>query len=226
MGALRLTTRRRPSPHLTALLVTLALTCSACRPAPLGSGTEVVAERETGPFAELEVRGDVEVTIELGRDRHRVSVVVDDNLVERMRTKSNGRSLLAGFDGDVRPKVRPRLHVEAPDLVVLRCHGTVDVRVSGMRNARFQVDLREAGSATITGSTKKLKVFINGSGQAHLEGLAIEEALANVSGNGSADIGSPRHLEVELHGSGRVSYGGSPTLEPTIRDRGLLTRRP
>jgi hypothetical protein len=46
-----------------------------------------------------------------------------------------------------------------------------------------------------------------------------------VSGTGSAEIGSPRHLEVELHGSGRVRHGGEPSIESVIRDAGKLERR-
>ena len=204
----------------------LVAALAACRRPPQGSGVEAAAERKTGPFAELEVQGDFEVTVELGRAQHRVSVTADDNLVGLLRTDSNGRRLHVRFDGDVHPRVRPRLRIEAPDLVLVRCIGTVDLHASQVRNARFQLDLRGTGSAMVTGSTQKLKVFIDGAGTASLEALAIEEALVNVSGNGRADVASPRQLEVELHGNAAVSYSGTPRLESTIRDLGKLTRRP
>jgi len=209
-----------------AALLFAAAAFVGCRRPTVGSGVVATAERSPGAFAEVELRGDFDVDIQLGRERHHLTLELDDNLVELAHTETNGRRLIVEFDTAARPKLRPRLRIEAPDLVLVRCIGTVDIRASGVRNARFQIDLRGAGSATAVGSTQKLKVFVDGSGRVHLESLAIEEALVHVSGSGSADIGAPKHLEAELHGTATVTYQGEPTLESTVRDASTLSKRP
>ena len=209
-----------------AALCLFAFAALGCHRKVAGSGKPATDSRTPGPFAELDLNGAFDVRIELGRERHGVAVDADDNLLPFLVTETNGRRLRIAWQGDVAPTSRPRVSVSAPDLVLVRCSGDVDVRVTDVRNARFQIDLNGGGRAEATGSTQKLKVFIVGSGVARLEALAIDEALVHVSGSGQAEIGAPKHLEVELHGTASVSYAGDPVLESTVRDAGTLRKRP
>jgi hypothetical protein len=196
-----------------------------CEGAVAGSGNVKSEARTPGPFSEIEVRGDYEVSIRLQADGHRIAVDGDDNLLPEVRTTTNGKRLLIERARSIRPTRRIGIVIAAPDLTLCRCLGSVAVRVSDVRNARFQVDLDGSGSAEAEGSTENLKVFVNGSGSARLEKLACKRALVNVNGSGSADIASPELLEVEIHGSARVSYGGSPKIEQTVRGSGQLVKR-
>jgi hypothetical protein len=208
-----------------ALLVGLALVLG-CSRNEVGSGNVTSVERDVGPFAELQIVGGFDVVIRLGAPKHVIAFTIDDNLATRVTAENNGRRLVATLDRDAKPTARPQLRVDAPDLVLVRCDGDPNVTLHSVRNARLQLDLKEAGSIRANGSTQKLKVFIDGRGQARLEDLRIEEALVHVSGAGQAHIARPTHLEAELHGSARVTYEGTPTIESVVRDSGVLEPRP
>lgn len=209
-----------------ALAWCTAVLLASCRGRTAGSGVRTTVDRSPGAFAELDLRGDFDVDVALGGERHEVHVSTDANLTEFVRLESNGRRLTISVDAAAAPTQRVALRVVAPDVVLVRCAGNVDVRLRDVRNARLQLDLDGEGSFSAVGSTQKLKVFLKGSGQAHLERLDIQEALVHVSGTGRADIAAPRHLEVELHGSATVTHAGTPVVESTIRDASKLERRP
>ncbi len=126
---------------------------------------------------------------------------------------------------ELAPSRRIHLAIDAPDVALVRSQGAIDLRVTGVHNARLQIDLSGSGHAEASGSTQKLKVYITGSATAHLEKLAIEEALVNVDGSGAVDIAAPNHLEAEIHGSGKISYQGAPVIEQTVRGSGQLVKR-
>ncbi|MBM4359820.1 MAG: DUF2807 domain-containing protein [Deltaproteobacteria bacterium] len=197
-----------------------------CQRPEVGSGHLGTSERAVAPFYELQLQGEFSVTIELGAPRHAVTVEADDNLLANTSTDSNGRRLSVSFGPAARPTVRPHVRIAAPDLVLVRCEGNSTVELRSVHNARLQLDLKDAGEVTAAGSTQKLKVFIDGRGRAHLEALSVDEALVHVNGSGAADIAAPKHLEVELHGSARVTHAGTPVIESVIRDAGGLLRRP
>ncbi len=163
--------------------------------------------------------------VALGGEGHAVSIDADDNLLPELRSESDGKRLAIDAARALKPSRRIHVTVEAPDIALLRCHGSIDARVRGIRDARFQIDLLGSGSVEASGSTQKLKVYLKGSGAAHLEKLAIEEALVDVDGSGSADIAAPKHLEAEIHGSGAVTYEGTPVIEQTVRGAGKLSHR-
>jgi hypothetical protein len=190
-----------------------------------GSGTITKDERQPGPFSEVELRGNLLVAIHLGAAEHSATLEGDDNVIAAVRSKSDGRRLLIEPEGELAPTRRLALTIAAPDLALVRSSGSVDLKLYDVHNARLQIDLTGSGSAKAHGSTQKLKVFVNGSGEVQLEQLDIKEALVHVDGPGSVDIASPEHLEVEIHGSGRVSHAGTPTIEKTLRDQGTLRRR-
>lgn len=217
--------RARRIPRREAVVALLAFV-GACERTRSGSGRSSTEPRIPGRFAEIEAHGDLSLVVSLGGGAHTVTVEVDADLQDAVAVTSNGKRLSIRVDERARPVVRPRITVSAPDVALVRSVGAVDTSIEGVRNARFQLDHAGTGTVTARGATQKLKVFVEGAGVLKLEELTAEEALVHVSGNGSAAIAAPRHLEVELHGRGRVSHAGTPTIESVIRDAGKLERRP
>ncbi len=208
------------------LIAASALLC-ACTTPLRGSGSIAHDVRTPGPFSELEIAGDYQVQIQLGRPSHSLVVDVDDNLVSSLRSVTNGKRLTIDAAHDLRPSRRIKLSIQAPDAALVRLRGSNAVTVTGVANERFQIDVDGGGGTEASGTTEQLKVYVVGSAELKLEKLAVNGgALVNVDGSGSVDVAEPKQLDVEIHGSGRVGYGGAPTItQKVIRGSGQLVKR-
>lgn len=68
-----------------------------------------------------------------------------------------------------------------------------------------------SGEFNLTGETEKLKLSIAGSGEANLKNLAVGDASVSIAGSGDANVQCTGLLDVNIAGSGNVTYYGEPS---------------
>ena len=198
----------------------------ACTPASHnGSGTAAQQQRQTKPFSAIDIVGTYVLDITAGKSSHSVVLHGDDNLLEQVTTKSNGKRLMVRSEGRLSPKLPLRLQLDVPDIKLVRTAGAMTIAVSQLSNARFQLDCDGACTATAKGKTQKLKVYVKGSGRVKMAELFTNEALVTVQGSGQVDVHVGKHLEVLVQGSGKVRYRGKPKIDKTIRGAGQVVPR-
>jgi hypothetical protein len=201
-----------PSLRELSLAAALCASLSACSTPLIGSGTVAHEVRTPGPFSEIEVSGDFDVTVDLGEARHEVAIDADANLVAEIRSVANGKRLVVDTAREVKPSRRVKLAIAAPDTALVRTSGSSAVKVVDVANERFRLELNGSGNVEASGTTAQLHVFLVGSAQVHLEKLAVSGALANVDGSGSVELAEPKLLEAEVRGSGTIRYAGTPKI--------------
>ena len=190
-------------------------------------GNGILAEEARTPtgFERVSVRGAID--IELQQGDFAVAVRIDQNLISRLTTRVDGRTLLVRFEGgnlgDHLPG--PNVSVTLPKLSDVELNGSGRLVASGFEGEEpASVELSGSGELNWSGSTDALDVVLNGSGNLTVTGEA-ERAEYYLAGAGTLDAreltAEAANIEVEGPGSiqatvdGRVdaSVNGSGTIE-------------
>ncbi|MEM1055612.1 MAG: head GIN domain-containing protein [Bacteroidota bacterium] len=209
-----------------------------------GSGTSASrTETADGVRAvELEAPG----TLVVERGAADLVIEGDDNLIERLRVRTDGGTLkIETPDGEsFRPDVplRYRVGIDQLERVEIAGSGRVEAEgsevetldlevagpgeaeVSGVRAERVSVSIAGAGDVTISGQSDRLVVEVAGAGDVDAEDLAAAEAEVSIAGAGDVTLRADKSLDVEIVGSGDVRYYGSPNVSRSIAGSGDIER--
>jgi hypothetical protein len=102
--------------------------------------------------------------------------------------------------------------------------GSGDIEAEGVGGKAFEVRSDGSSDISVRGTTARLTLDLDGSGDADLGELAAEEVSVKVGGSGDADVRAARRLDVDVDGSGDVRYHGDPELTKQIDGSGELSR--
>jgi hypothetical protein len=94
------------------------------------------------------------------------------------------------------------------------------VDADGIAADAFEVRADGSGDVALDGTTGRLVVDIDGSGNADLAALAAREARVSVGGSGDAEVRAAEKLAVSVDGSGGVRYHGDPALTQEVDGSG------
>jgi len=204
---------------LPVALATVALTGCAIE----DDGARVSQTRHVAGFTRIDNPGSVDIRLHVGDDQH-VRVRAGEKVIDDVHTEVRDGTLHVdydhhGFGGD-------DVVVEAsvPRLDGITASGSGDIDVDGIRSDAFEV--RSDGSADIalTGTTDRLEIDLDGSGDANVAGLTAHDARVSVGGSGDASVRADERLDVKLDGSGDVRYSGNPQLTKNLDGSGDLKR--
>lgn len=197
-----------------------------------GSGNLKTEERDFSSFKNLEVSSSFNVYISKG-DFKPVKIEGDDNLLGYIEVKQEGDLLIIkNRDGfNLRGTHELKVYVTAPVFNSITLSGAGDIKsenkisssenlelsLSGAGNIdmdvdvpKFKADISGAGSMYIKGQTKDVDLGVSGVGSAHCFDLMSENASAEVSGVGSADVYASVKLDAQVTGVGSIHYKGNP----------------
>jgi hypothetical protein len=186
-------------------------------------GPQTTQTRDLAAFSRLENEDSVDVRLAVGEPQH-VRVRAGEKVIDDLRTEVRDGTLHIAFDHDGFGGDDVVVEASAPALTAVEASGSGDIDVEGIDADAFQ--LRSDGSADIAlaGTAGRLGVFLDGSGEADLAGLAAREARVVVDGSGDAEVRADDRLEVGVDGSGDVRYHGDPALTQRVDGSGELSR--
>lgn len=78
--------------------------------------------------------------------------------------------------------------------------------------ADAEIAVRGSGSIRLDGQSRRCAFAVQGSGDVVAEEFGCDAAEVEISGSGSVGLPTVAELDVEIHGSGDVTYRGQPTL--------------
>jgi hypothetical protein len=204
---------------LPAAIATVALTgCAIADDCARGSQTRHVAE-----FTRIDNPGSVDVRLHVGERQH-VRVRAGEKVIDDVHTEVHDGTLRVDYDHHGFGGNDVVIEASVPKLDGITASGSGDIDVDGIRADAFEV--RSDGSADIalTGTTDRLKVDLDGSGDANVAGLTAHDARVSVGGSGNASVRADERLDVKLDGSGDVRYSGDPQLTKNLDGSGDLKR--
>jgi Putative auto-transporter adhesin, head GIN domain len=195
---------------LTALVVDRIFFHSSSSPAGTGSGVAATQARSLPPFNGVDLAGENNVVVQVGR-KQSVVVHADSNLLGRVTTRvRSGRLVIGTTPGNLAAKSPMFVTVSLPSLDGLRLRGEGNISVTGIDSPSLTVALPGSGTVEAVGSTTKLDVTIGGEGTALLRRLIARDAKAALSGDGSIMLTATHRLTARVSGSGTILYGGNP----------------
>lgn len=99
--------------------------------------------------------------------------------------------------------------------------GTGNVTVFDIpNNNTFNVKNKGTGDMLLTGETKSLKIYNEGTGEISSFGLNSIHSNIEIIGSGDVKVTCTDVLQVKIEGSGNVFYQGSPDISSDIKGSG------
>ena len=189
-----------------------------------GSGVSATQARDVSAFDSVELAGGNNVVIHVGGQQS-VVVKADDNLLSRVTTRVQSRTLVIGnTPGSLRTKSPMSVAVTVPTLSELTLAGGGNIVVDGIETQSLTVTLSGAGNLTGSGAARSLGVTLSGSGNVWFTGLAARTVHAVLSGSGNIFVTATRSLDASVPGSGTINYAGNPpNVTKSVTGSGAIT---
>jgi hypothetical protein len=195
-----------------------------------GNGVLGEEARTATGFDRVSVRGSLDVELEPGD--FAVAVRIDQNLLSRVATRVDGRSLLVRFDGNLGdhlpgPNVSIRLPLlsdvelngagrlvatgfDGEDPANVELSGSGEVRWSGSTDA-LDVVLNGSGTLTVAGEATRADYYLAGAGTLDAKELTAEAANIEVEGTGNVQATVDGRVDASVNGSGTIELFGDVT---------------
>jgi hypothetical protein len=199
-----------------------------------GSGTLATESYDLADFTELEIGSAFDVEVTRGDD-FAVEVTVDDNVVDKLDVKRDGKKLRIAMQGPhtyvsttqgarVTMPGLDRLDISGASSVTAGegfvSDGALDVQLSGssrLDGSGFQadeatLDISGASKVAMTGSARSADIKLSGASGADLGGFTVGDVEVNMSGSSDAVVNASGTITADLSGSSKLTYLGEPTL--------------
>jgi Putative auto-transporter adhesin, head GIN domain len=189
-----------------------------------GSGVAMTQSRTVPEFTELDAAGAGDVTVRVGGEQA-VAVTADDNLIDRITTEVDGRTLVLGARGSFTTELPVTVQVTVPTLDAVMLTGSGVVTVENVDTEELTVRMPGTGRLVIHGAAGVLDVQLSGSGNVELEDLVARDAVARLSGFGRLHVHATGSLDASVSGTGTIVYSGDPTdVAQHVTGVGAVTR--
>ena len=209
---------------LILLLTSLAAGCHGHFNQVRGSGNRQKQTREVAPFTSISTEGAFEIEI-VSQKPLALEIEGDDNILPLIRTDVSG--------GVLHIKNRPgysvsepiRITISVPNLEGLSSSGAGSMKVTGLKNERFEIDVNGAPAIQISGETNLLKIKANGAGKIDTHRLRAATADVNSNGVSKISVYARDKLDVVVSGPSNVTYEGDPVVKQTVNGPGSVQKK-
>jgi hypothetical protein len=206
----------------TLVLSLLLVGCQWFGGAERGSGSPKTETRQVSAFTQVGLHGALHADITAGAAQA-VEIGGDDNIVPLVTTEVKAQRLDVGTNKRIAPKLELLARIATPALTALSASGSTTIKLHGVASDTFDLDTSGSAQIAASGKTRKLTVTIAGSATIDARELAAEDVSIQVSGSGDVDVTATGVLEVQISGSGRVRYYGTPReLKKSISGSGTV----
>lgn len=176
-----------------------------------GAGDVVTQQRAVAPFERVAVNGSTDVDVRVGGAQS-VAVEAQPNIAELIDTTVHDGRLVVSSHESFTTHRRVMVHVTVPNLAALAIHGSADVTIDAARGPSLDLSTYGSGDIAASGDVERLHYDSSGSGNARLVRLRAREATVRIRGSGDARLHVTETLDVEISGSGDVTYIGAPRV--------------
>jgi Putative auto-transporter adhesin, head GIN domain len=206
-----------------------------------GTGTT----RDIGNFTKLVNKGPVIVYVTQG-DYKPLIVEADSNIVRLIETAVINDTLIVAAKDTIIQSTKPiKVFVTVPKILYAKLSGaggivgqnkftyseplTYEITGAGGIEAELITTnltalLKGAGGIKLKGTVTDEDIKISGAGAFAGDSLAVQNAVVNISGAGSAYVAAEQKLDVTISGTGSVFYRGNPAITKNITGIGVIIK--
>jgi hypothetical protein len=165
--------------------------------------------RTTAPFKSIDLNGPISIEVKAGQ-AHSLTVRGNEKFVREVVTEVVG--------GELRVRVRenekgvttmngdPRIIVTMPELCKFAADGAGETLLNNIRCDRLDVSYRGAGSISIAGKEKSVKLNAQGVGKVDTKALIADDVDVNFQGVGLVTVYAKGRLDANVQGMGELAY--------------------
>lgn len=219
-------------------LTALTITTISCRKerwpyCERAKGDIATETRYPGNFdrIDMDLSGDILLFQNADLTEPVVTIETNENIMDRIETDVTSGTLVIKEDRCIRKLERLDITIKVPDLEAVTLNGSgsittahrftldeIAIDINGSGDVNFETDATSmdisidgSGDMDLDGTTDELFIDINGSGDIHAFGLRTTDCYININGSGDCEVDVYGVLDVDISGSGDVTYSGTPT---------------
>jgi len=211
-----------------ALLLLLALLAVGCSRGLLnqvrGSGNRQREERKVAAFTSILTDGAFDITV-VSQKQYALEIEGDDNILPMIGTDVSGSVLHIKNRSGYSVSQPVKIMISVPSLEAVTSNGAGRIKITDLKNDRFELDINGAPALEASGETKFLKIKANGAGNINTRRLRATRADVNSNGVTQIDLYAREQLDVVVSGPSNVTYDGDPVVNKTINGPGTVQRK-
>jgi hypothetical protein len=174
-----------------------------------GSGKLETEERTVEPFTSIDMSIGADLIITIGSPQ-KLTVTIDDNLLDNIRTRVRGKTLEIESHGSFSTKKNCVIEITVPSLEEIDISGSGEITLKDLDAKEFTFDMSGSGSFEATGKVEQLFIELSGSGEIDTRDLMAQDVEVDISGSGSAVVYAANSLDGDITGSGNIRYINEP----------------
>lgn len=207
------------------LLVSLAVGCShGLLNRVHGSGKRQREERQVASFTSIVTDGAFDVTV-VSQKQYALEIEGDDNVLPLIGTEVSGNVLHIRNRSSYSVSQPIKITISVPNLEAVTSNGAGRLKITDLKNDRFELDVNGAPALEVSGETKFLKIKANGAGNIDTHRLRATRADVNSNGVTQINLFAREQLDVVVSGPSNVTYEGDPVVNKTINGPGTIQKK-
>lgn len=198
-----------------------------------GDGNVIKHEVSIGVYDEIKIEGAADIVYQSKPDEAAfLEIEADDNIVPLVEVEVKGKTLNIKVKESINPS-RFTIHTNSPTLKRIECKGASNIDLKGsiigedikaemkgtgnltaenLGYKKGEFKIQGAGNMTIGGQIQKAKYEISGTGDIDAITLVATELECKLKGTGNMNVNVTDKMEIEISGTGNVSYKGNPQI--------------
>lgn len=194
-------------------------------------------------FRKVDIWGTGELRIIQDKEES-LEITCDDNFLDKIKTDVRGNVLHIGPDhARLKPTKTIEYVLRLKDLEAIQSAGALSIQAETLNCSQLSITANgvcsvnlgalqaDAITTTINGAVKvtvvsgKVKqqtVTMNGAGHYQCPNVDAEATTVTINGTGQATVWASGTLKANLHGTGSISYYGSPKVSQSVAGLGRI----
>ena len=209
---------------LLLMLIALVAGCHVIHDEIPGSGKVQKEKREIGNFTSISTEGAFDLEIVCQKPRS-LEIEGDDNILPLISTEVSNNVLHIRSIRGYSVSRSIVLRISVPDLQGIASMGAGTIEVSGLKNEKFEIDVKGAPTIKASGETKVLTIDASGAGKIDTHRLHAAKVEVDSKGVSTVEVYAAEQLDVTVSGPSHVIYQGNAVVNKTVRGPGSVEKK-
>jgi hypothetical protein len=168
--------------------------------------------RNVAPFSAIEVRGPVDMVVQVGKPQS-IQLKGDDKFLARLQTSVvNGKLVISFPKNENNIKGDNKIMLGMPALTAFHLEGAGSAELNNIQGNSVDIGFQGAGRLVANGNVGQLKLVAQGVGDVNTKALLAKQANVSFEGIGAVKVHASERLDANVQGMGSLNYYGNPRI--------------
>ena len=177
----------------------------------VGSTSTTIREYDFQAFTKIVISNGFDVQLSSG-DSHKVSITINENLVNYLDIREEGSTLRLGLKPGSYSNTKLTAEIDTTTVSELFLSDGSNAESTNINSGDFYLRLSDGSQATLAGSATSVNIIASDGSRAYLSGFRANNADVTFSDGSRGAVYSDGVLDVDLSDGSHLDYYGDPTL--------------